>query len=95
MSTIALIILWILRIYQLVLLARVVLDFVQILARDWYPTGFLLVVVNFVYKLTDPPLRWLAKYIPPLRLGAVSLDMGFLVLFFGVQILMMIVSYFV
>ncbi|WP_182049176.1 YggT family protein [Changpingibacter yushuensis] len=73
--------------YTLVLLARIILDLVLSTARDWSPSGFLLVIANFVYRVTDPPLRFLNKYIPPLRLGAIQFDMGFLVLFFGIQIL--------
>ncbi|MBE6484363.1 MAG: YggT family protein [Actinomycetaceae bacterium] len=76
--------------YVFVLFVRVVFDVVMTAARDWRPTGFFLVAANLTYRLTDPPLRFLAKYIPPLRFGGVQLDMGFLVLFFGVQILSMV-----
>ncbi|MEC8444966.1 MAG: YggT family protein, partial [Actinomycetota bacterium] len=41
----------------------------------------------FVYSITDPPLRALRRVIPPLRLGSVSLDLAFLILILGVQIL--------
>ncbi|MGC5626847.1 YggT family protein [Georgenia sp. Z1344] len=73
--------------YLLVLLARVVLDLVQIFSRTWRPTGFVLVVANLVYGLTDPPLRFIRRFIPPLRIGQVSLDLGFIILFLGVQLL--------
>ena len=43
--------------YILVLLVRVVIDWVQILARDWRPRGAALVIAEVVYSLTDPPLR--------------------------------------
>lgn len=69
--------------YILVLLVRVVIDWVQILARDWRPRGAALVIAEVVYSLTDPPLRALRRFIPPLRLGSVSLDLGFLVLMLG------------
>lgn len=47
----------------------------------------ILVLANLVYALTDPPLRLLRRFIPPLRLGNVALDVGFVVLFLGVAIL--------
>ena len=73
--------------YTFVLFGRVVIDLVSVFARDWRPTGFVLAALsNLVYRLTDPPLRFLGRYIPPLRLGAVALDMGFLVLFFWLSI---------
>ncbi len=76
-----------LTLYTLVLVGRVIFDLVMSTARDWRPTGAMLVVANIVYALTDPPLRFLARYIPPLRFGGISLDLGFLVLFFGIQII--------
>ena len=72
--------------YMLVLLVRLVLDWVQVFARSWRPTGVLLVVANVVYSLTDPPIRFLRRLIPPLRLGQVQLDLGFLVLFLAVSL---------
>jgi YggT family protein len=76
-----------LSLYVYVLLARVVLDLVQVFSRDWKPAGFFLVLAEIVYTLTDPPLKLLRKIIPPLRLGQVSLDLGFIVLLIGIQII--------
>lgn len=78
--------------YLLVLIIRLVLDWIQVFARSWRPTGVVLVLANLVYGLTDPPLRFLRRFIPPLRLGQVQLDLGFLVLFIGIQILRVLVA---
>lgn len=77
--------------FFLVLIARLVFDWIQVFARDWRPSGVVLVVAEGVYTVTDPPLRALRKVIPPLRLGGVQLDLGFLVLILGVSILLSIV----
>nr|WP_276582466.1 YggT family protein [Cellulomonas sp. RIT-PI-Y] len=69
--------------FILVLFARLVLDWVQVLARDWRPRGAALVVAEAVYTVTDPPLRWLRRIIPPLTLGSIRLDLGFMVLVLG------------
>lgn len=74
-------ILWI---YFLILLARLVLDYVQLFARSWEPKGPVLVFAVAIYTLTDPPLKFLRRFIPPLRLGQVSLDLSFLVLVLGI-----------
>lgn len=66
--------------FFILLIARLVLDYVQMFARSWRPKGPLLVVAEVIYTITDPPLRALRKVIPPLRLGSVSLDLSFLVL---------------
>ncbi len=73
--------------YTLVLVARVILDLVINVARDWRPSGGLLILANSVFRVTDPPLRLLAKVIPPLRFGGIQLDLGVLVLFIGIQML--------
>lgn len=72
--------------YFLVLIGRLVLEWVQVFSRSWRPSGFLLVLAEGVYTLTDPPLRALRKIIPPLRIGGVALDLAFLVLILLVSI---------
>ena len=70
------------------LVIRLVFDWVQMFAREWRPRGVVLVVAHTVYSVTDPPLKVLRRLIPPLRLGGVTLDLGFLILFIAVGIAM-------
>jgi YggT family protein len=77
--------------FFVVLLARLVLDWVQVFARDWRPRGVLLVLAEVVYTITDPPLKALRRVIPPLTLGALRLDLAFLVLMLVTSMLMSIV----
>lgn len=86
MSIIFSILFWVLEWFKLILIARVILDLVQMFSRDWEPKGFKLVAANLVYRLTDPPLRFLGRFIPPVRFGGIGFDMGFIALFFGVSI---------
>lgn len=64
-------------IYLLVLLARLVLEYIPVFNREWRPKGFGLVLAEIVYTLTDPPLRFFRRLLPPLRIGPVALDLGF------------------
>lgn len=57
---------------------RFIVDWVMVFARQWQPTGPLLVVLEVVYSVTDPPIKALRKVIPPLRLGNFALDLSFL-----------------
>jgi len=82
----------ILSIYLIVLIARIVIDYVFMFARDWRPSGVVLVIVEGIYTVTDPPLRVLRRFIPPLRLGGVSVDLAFTVLFILVLILIQVLS---
>ena len=74
--------------YLLVLTARAILSLVPLFIRDWQPRGVLLVVAEFIYTLTDPPLRRLRRIVPPVQLGGVQLDLAFLVLYLGLTMLM-------
>ncbi|GAA2128188.1 MULTISPECIES: YggT family protein [Arthrobacter] len=74
------------------LIIRLVYDWVQMFARNWRPRGVALVAAHAVYSVTDKPLGLLRRLIPPLRLGGVSLDIGFLLLFVVVSLAMGIVK---
>jgi YggT family protein len=71
---------------------RFVVDWVQIFARSWAPTGFLLVVLELVYSATDPPIKALRKVIPPLRIGTISLDLSFVIVMIVAYMLLYIVG---
>ena len=77
----------ILSLYFLILLVRVVLDWIQVFARQWRPRGIVLVLANLVYALTDPPLRVIRRRVPMARLGGIGIDLSFLVLVFGIWML--------
>ncbi|MDA8369939.1 MAG: YggT family protein [Nocardiopsaceae bacterium] len=83
----------ILNVFLLVLIGRLVFELVQAFARSWRPSGFVLVLAETVYTITDPPLRFLRRFIKPIRLGSVALDLSFTVLFFFVVILIQIVQW--
>jgi YggT family protein len=81
-----------LQLFLFALLGRLILDYIRMFARNWRPSGISLYLVEAVYAITDQPMRFVGRFIPPLRLGAVSLDMSFIVLFFGVQLLIGLVK---
>ena len=92
MATVGNILLFVLWIALLLLIARFVLDWVQMLARNWRPRGIVAVLCEGLYSVTDPPLRAVRRVIPPLRLGAVMLDLSPMVLIIGIFILQRIVE---
>ena len=78
--------------YFILLIGRLILDYIQMFARSWRPQGPVLVIAEVIYTATDPPLRALRKIIPPLRLGSISLDLSFLVLLILIQVLISILK---
>ena len=86
----------VLSVYLLLLIARIVVDYVFFFARDWRPTGFILVLVEVIYTVTDPPIKLLQRLIPPIRVGMFDfqLTVVFLILFILIRILQSIVLLF-
>jgi len=78
----------VLQLFIITLIARLVLDYVQMFARNWRPKGIALVLSEFVFTVTEKPLVFVRKFVPPLRVGSVNIDLAFVLLFFGVQLLM-------
>jgi YggT family protein len=76
--------------FLILLIARLVLDYVQMFARSWRPRGPMLVIAEIIYTITDPPLRALRKVLKPVRVGSMMLDLAFIGLAIGVSILMQI-----
>jgi len=80
----------VLSLYLVLLIGRMIFETVQAFARQWRPSGVVLVVAEATYTATDPPLKFLRRFIPPLRLGTVAFDLSFTVLFIVVLILLQI-----
>jgi YggT family protein len=87
MRTAGAIIDFVLLLAMLFLIARIVLDWVQMLARSWRPTGFVMVLCEIIYSITDPPMRAVRSILPPIRIGMVALDLSPLVLFVVIFVL--------
>ena len=68
---------FLLSLYLLVLLVRLVLEYIPMFNREWRPQGVWLIVAEVVYTITDPPIRFFRRIVPPLRLGPVAIDLGF------------------
>lgn len=83
---------WLLQLFLFALIGRLIFDYVRIFSPQWRPRGVILALAELIYTVTDRPLRFVRQFVPPLRLGAVSLDLSFIVVFFVVQLLMRLVA---
>ncbi len=77
----------VLTLFLFLLFARFVVDWVQVFARSWTPKGIVLVVLEVVYSITDPPILFIRRFVPPLRLGAIALDTSFIIVLVAVYLL--------
>lgn len=87
MSLIGSVLYWALQIFVFAMLARFISDLVMSFNPSWKPRGLLLPILDFAYTLTDPPLKFVRRFVPPLRLGGIALDLAWTVVFFAVIIL--------
>jgi len=70
--------------FKYALFIRLIIDYVRIFARNWRPNSFLIAVFEFIYTITDPPMKFVGRFVPQLRLGGVSLDLSFIVLLIAI-----------
>jgi YggT family protein len=66
--------------FWLLLIARVVVEFVRSFSRDWRPRGLMVVFLEVIMTVTDPPVKLLRRIIPQLTIGAVRFDLSIMVL---------------
>ena len=80
------VLLQIIGLFKLALFVRIIIDYVRMFARNWRPNSFLLAIFEVIYTVTDPPMRFVQRFVPPLRLGGVALDLSFIVLLIAANI---------
>jgi YggT family protein len=76
----------ILTFFKWVLFARLIIDYVRMFARNWRPNSFLLAIFEVIYTITDPAMKFVGRFVPPLRLGGVSLDLSFIVILLALNV---------
>jgi YggT family protein len=91
-QTVGLLLYVVLTVFIAFMWVRFIVDWVQVFARSWSPRGILLIVLELVYSVTDPPIKALRKVIPPLRLGSIALDLSFIIVFIGAYVLLQVVK---
>ena len=79
-------------VFLLLLIFRLIMEYVFLLARSYRPAGLVAAALELAYSVTDPPLKALRRVLPPLRIGGISLDLAFVVLFIVVLILRSVTS---
>ena len=71
----------IIQLFIYLLIGRLIIDYARMFARNWRPKGIVLALVELIYAITDPPLNFARRFIPPIRMGAVSFDLAYIAVF--------------
>ncbi|WP_425457309.1 YggT family protein [Corynebacterium canis] len=82
----------IIEIFTFLLIARILIEMVQSFSRNFRPPRWFVMIAEPIFVITDPPVKALRRVIPPVRMGSVALDVSVLVLFFGLQLIQMLLS---
>lgn len=92
MALVGEILFFVLLVFLLLLVFRLIMEYVFMLARGFQPNRVLAVFLELAFSATDPPIKAVRRVLPPLRVGNISLDLGFMVVFFVTYILMNVVQ---
>jgi YggT family protein len=87
LSTALVLVCWVLRIYWLILLVRIILS--------WFPvphSGPAGRLMSVLFQLTDPVMRPLRNIIPPVRAGMMAIDLSPILLFIGIGVLQRVIG---
>lgn len=79
------ILLQLLGLFKLALFARIIIDYIRMFARNWRPNAIVLGLFEIIYSITDKPMRFVQRFVPPLRLGGVAIDLSFIVLLIAIN----------
>ncbi|MBV9829978.1 MAG: YggT family protein [Marmoricola sp.] len=92
MATVGSLIYLVISVFIVLLFVRLIVDWIQFFARSWSPRGPVLVILEGVYSITDPPVKALRRVIPPLRLGGMAIDLSFVVLLIICYVILSVVQ---
>ena len=89
MPQIASILVLAIEIFRIVLLARIILDWVRAMNPSFRPKGIFLILAELAYTLTDWVIKPISKVIKPIRVGGGYIDLSII----AVLVLLMILDY--
>jgi YggT family protein len=76
-----------LNLFKYAIFIRIIIDYARMFARNWRPNSFLITFFEFIYSVTDPPMKFVGRFVPPLRLGGIAIDLSVIVLLIAISLL--------
>ena len=77
--------------FKFALFARIIIDYIRMFKRDWRPSSFISSIFEVIYSITDPPMKFVQRFVPPLRVGGVALDLSFIVILIALSLLQRVI----
>jgi len=92
LTTVRIIVDWAFWVAMCLLMLRALLSWVPMFAPSFRATGAVATAIDLVTRVTDPPMRWVRRFLPPIRLGVASLDLSLIVCFVVLMVAQRIVD---
>ncbi len=86
------VLLQILGLFKLALFLRIIIDYIRLFARNWRPNTLVMGLFEVIYTITEKPMAFVRRFIPPLRIGGVALDLSFIVLLIAINLLARVIA---
>jgi YggT family protein len=80
--------------FKIALFLRIIIDYIRMFARSWRPNAVIIFIFEVIYSITEKPMAFVRRFVPPLRLGGVALDLSFIVLLIAINLLQGVVTTF-
>jgi YggT family protein len=77
--------------FKFALFARIIIDYIRMFKRDWRPSPFISSIFEVIYSITDPPMKFVQRFVPPLRVGGIALDLSFIVILIALSLLQRVI----
>jgi YggT family protein len=77
--------------FKFALFARIIIDYIRMFKRDWRPSSFISSIFEVIYSITDPPMKIVQRFVPPLRVGGIALDLSFIVILIALSLLQRVI----
>jgi len=77
--------------FKFALFARIIIDYIRMFKRDWRPSSFISSIFEVIYSITDPPMKFVQRFVPPLRVGGMALDLSFIVILIALSLLQRVI----
>lgn len=78
---------WAIDAFRIILLARVVIEWIRAVNPNFQPKGFILILAELTFLFTDWVVKPLSRLIKPVRIGGGYLDLSILLLFLALGII--------
>jgi YggT family protein len=66
--------------FRVIMFIRLIVDMVRNANPTWRPKGLVLVAAELSMTITDPPLKFVRRFIRPIKIGALNFDLAWIVI---------------